>query len=96
MSAAERPSAAWCADSQALAASTALPEAGPDSVRPRAGVIVRGVPKRASQVARAPGLALTIAEIASAWAWVGLVIAPTRLSTAARRRRPSRRRWGCW
>ena len=82
MSAAERPSAALLSVSQALATSTALPAAGPDRVSPSAGVIVRGVPKRASQVARAPGLALTIAETASACAWVGLVIAPTRLSTA--------------
>ena len=82
MSAADRPSAAWFWVSQDLATSTALPAAGPDRVSPSAGVMVRGVPKRGSQVARAPGLALTIAETASACAWVGLVIAPTRLSTA--------------
>ena len=79
-SAADSPSIAWLAPSQALATSTALPLRGPESVFPRAGVSVRGVPNRASQVARAPGLALTTAATASACAWVGFTRAPARLS----------------
>ena len=79
-SAADSPSIALLASSQALATSTALPLRGPDSVRPRAGVSVRGVPNRASQVARAPGLALTTAATASACALVGFTRAPARLS----------------
>ena len=73
--------------SQDFATDTAVPDCGPASVFPMAGVRVRGVPKRASHVARVPGLALMIAAAAAAWAWVGLTMAPARLSvvTASRR-----------
>ena len=91
MSAADSPSIALFDDSHALATSTALPLRGPDSVLPIAGVSVRGVPNRASQVARAPGLALTTAATASACAWVGLTRAPARLSVVTVE--PGCRRW---
>ena len=73
-----------CAFSQDLATNTAVPDCGPESVLPIAGVRVRGVANRASQVApRVPGLALMIEATASACAWVGFRIEPVRLSVAA-------------
>ncbi len=52
--------------SQERAIDTAVPDRGPERLLPMAGVRVRGVPKRASQVARVPGLPLTIEAMASA------------------------------
>ena len=83
-SADERPKAARFSSTNARAASTAEPSCSPDRVWPAAGYIVRGVPKRPSQVTRVPAPAFATRSLtAASRSLVGRIKGlPARLSWA--------------